>query len=156
MSRKVVLTVGAVLRGDDAAGPFLAKLLQEDPVDGWEVVDGGQTPEDEMAVVRRMNPDVLLVVDAAQMGEEPGTVKVVDEECVARDFLITTHSLPLSFLLGELRACCQNVVFLGIQPAHMEFMGALTPQVEHAVRRIHSWLKTGGDFGASETSQQVV
>src|SRR5699024_12048969 len=103
MSRKVVLTVGAVLRGDDAVGPFLAKLLQEDPVDGWEVVDGGQTPEDEMAVVRRMSPDVLLVVDAAQMGEEPGTVKVVDEECVARDFLITTHSLPLSFLLGELR-----------------------------------------------------
>lgn len=146
MSGKVVFTVGAVLRGDDAAGPMLAKMMQDDPIPGWDVIDGGQTPEDEIAVVRRAQPDVLLVVDAADMGEAPGTIKVVDEDCVVSDFLITTHSLPITFLLKELREACPKVVFLGVQPAQMEFMGALTPEVNEAVEKIYGWLKSGGEF----------
>ena len=50
MSGKVVLTVGAVLRGDDAVGPLLAKMLEDDPIEGWDVLDGGQMPEDYLSV----------------------------------------------------------------------------------------------------------
>ena len=74
MITKVVFTVGAVLRGDDAAGPMLAKMLEQSPIPGWTCIDGGQTPEDDLAVIRRMQPDVLLLVDASQMGREPGTI----------------------------------------------------------------------------------
>ncbi len=150
MSGKVVFTVGAVLRGDDAAGPMLAKLMEDQPIEGWEVVDGGQMPEDQLAVVRRMEPDVLVLVDAADMGEEPGTVKPVDADCVATDFLITTHSLPITFLLEELDKCCGRVVFLGIQPAQMGFMEPLTPAVNDGVQKIYDWLATGAAF-ARET-----
>lgn len=111
MITKVVFTVGAVLRGDDAAGPMLAKMLEQNPIPGWTCIDGGQTPEDDLAVIRRMQPDVLLLVDAAQMGREPGTIAVVDERDVVSDLLITTHSLPITFLLEDLKKSCGRSSF---------------------------------------------
>ncbi len=146
MSGKVVFTVGTVLRGDDAAGPMLAKMMENDPVAGWDVIDGGQTPEDMIALVRRRQPDVLLLIDAAQLNAEPGTIQVVEEDAVATDFFITTHSLPITFLLQELKSCSGTVVFLGIQPAQMEFMEPLTPEVHKAVEFIYRALKQGADF----------
>lgn len=146
MITKVVFTVGAVLRGDDAAGPMLAKMLEQNPIPGWTCIDGGQTPEDDLAVIRRMQPDVLLLVDAAQMGREPGTIAVVDERDVVSDLLITTHSLPITFLLEDLKKSCKQVVFLGIQPAQLEFMEPLTPEVLGSVERIYEFLKQGADF----------
>ena len=93
-----------------------------------------------------MQPDVLLLVDAAQMGREPGTIAVVDERDVVSDLLITTHSLPITFLLEDLKKSCKQVVFLGIQPAQLEFMEPLTPEVLRSVERIYEFLKQGADF----------
>ena len=73
---------------------------------------------------------------------------VVDEASVATEFLVTTHSLPITFLLDELRSCCGRVVFLGIQPAHMEFVGALHPDVQAAVEKIYDFLAKGADFAS--------
>jgi len=145
VSGSLVFTVGNVLRGDDAAGPMLAKLLTEEPLEGWDVIDGGQTPEDELAVVRRRSPDLLLLVDAADMGLDPGQIRILEEEDVYTDFLITTHSLPLTYLLSELKASCKEVIFLGIQPSHTEFFAPLHENVLKAVRQVYESLKNGRD-----------
>ena len=98
----------SVLRGDDAAGPLLAKMLEDDPIEGWDVLDGGQMPEDYLSVVRRKEPDVLVMVDAAVMGLAAGSLRVLTEDDVARDFMMTTHSLPLLIEIG--RASCRERV----------------------------------------------
>lgn len=146
MAGKVVFTVGSVLRGDDAAGPMLAKMLEDKPIEGWTVIDGGQMPEDFLSVIRRQEPDVLLLIDAAAMNEAPGTIRALEEEDVVSDYMVTTHSLPMSFLISELKQCCGHVVFLGIQPAQMEFYSALTPEVLAAVEKIYAWLAKGVGF----------
>lgn len=68
---------------------------------------------------------------------------------VATNMLFTTHSLPISFLLKELKNCCGSVMLLGIQPAQLEFMSPLTPAVHEAVEKIYGMLKAGSDFTAS-------
>ena len=146
MSKKIVFTVGSVLRGDDAAGPMLAKMLTDKPVEGWEVIDGGQTPEDELSVVRRMAPNFLLLVDAADMGLEPGAIRVLEEKDVYTDFLITTHSLPLTYLIGELKGSCKEVVFLGIQPSHTQFFGPLHESVLEAVNELYRCIQQNDDL----------
>lgn len=146
MSGKVVFTVGSVLRGDDAAGPMLAKMMQDNPIIGWEVVDGGQTPEDDLAVIRRIQPQRLLLVDAADMDLSPGAMRVVGEEDVATQFLITTHSLPITFLLGELKNICPDVTFLGIQPGDTSFFAPLHPHVRKALDDIYRCIQEEGDF----------
>ena len=128
MSNNVLLAVGSVLRGDDAAGPLLAKMMTDSPVEGWSVIDGGQCPEDELGVIRRQAPDTVLVFDAADMGLEAGDV--------ATDCLISTHALPITFLLGEIESMAKRVVFLGIQPADTTFFAPLTPAVRESVKEL--------------------
>lgn len=142
----VVFTAGSVLRGDDAVGPMLAKMLTDDPVPGWGVVDGGQTPEDDLPVLRRMAPECILFVDAAQMSLRVGAIRRLTSADVSTQFLITTHSLPITFLLGELDRICRDVTFLGIQPGTTDFFEPLSPKVSDAMVDVTTCLKEGGDF----------
>lgn len=146
MSNNIVFTAGSVLRGDDAAGPMLAKLLENDPVEGWDVIDGGQTPEDDLVVVRRAAPARVLFVDAASMGLAPGEVRRLQADDVAKQFLFTTHSLPITFLLNELGKACSDVTFLGVQMRSTEFFDPLTPAVRQAIDGIIECLRAGADF----------
>ena len=133
----VVFCVGSVLRGDDAAGPLLAKRLEDDPVAGWLAVDGGQTPENDLGYLRRLAPQRLLLVDAAAMGLEPGAVRRLRAEDV---------TLPITYLLGELEQMCGEVTFLGIQPGGTEFFDPVHPRVLAAVESVYAALAEGGNF----------
>ena len=53
-------------------GPFLAALLQSASAPGWQLVDGESTPENLSHRVRGVEPEWVLVVDAAEMELEPG------------------------------------------------------------------------------------
>ena len=117
----IVFCVGSVLRGDDAAGPLLAKKLEDFPVEGWTAVDGG-------------------------MGLEPGAIRRLQAADVATQSLITTHTLPITYLLGELEAVCEEVVFLGVQPAGTEFFDPVSPRVLAAVEHVYQCLADGADF----------
>ena len=143
--RDIVLTAGAVLRGDDGAGPVLSKLMEETPIAGWRAIDGGQTPEDDVATIRRCHPRRLVVVDAAAMGLPVGSVRRLTADDVSTNYLMTTHSLPLTFMLRELEGMCDELTFLGIQPATTEFFDPLTPAVMDAVRSVYAWVAAGAD-----------
>lgn len=143
----VVFCVGSVLRGDDAAGPLLAKRLEDDPVAGWLAVDGGQTPENDLGYLRRLTPQRLLLVDAAAMGLEPGAVRRLRAEDVAVQSLITTHTLPITYLLGQLEEMSDEVTFLGIQPAGTAFFDPVSEPVLAAVDELHAVIAAGADFG---------
>jgi hydrogenase 3 maturation protease len=143
---QMVLTVGSVLRGDDAAGPMLAKMLERGPASGWEVIDGGQMPEDDLGLIRRNAPCRLVMVDAADLGLEVGAVRRITHDDVACSMLMSTHALPIGLLLSELEGACEEVTFLGIQPGQTEFFEPLSPEVMQAVEEIYACIRTSGDF----------
>jgi len=145
MNGGLVLTVGNTLMGDDGAGPLLAQLLDVEPADGWSVVDGGATPENVTHSVRAEAPERVLLVDAADMQLPPGAVCRIDEADVAKQFLITTHAIPLDVLIASLRETVPQVTFVGIQPAVVAFYGDMTPRIKAAVRGLHRSLKLGMD-----------
>ena len=138
----VLLTVGSVLRGDDAAGPYLAKLFEDDPIEDWTLVQGDLTPEDEIGYIRLLHPKQLIIVDAADMSLDPGEVRIVTKNNVAKQFFITTHSMPITYLLSELEQTCETLTFIGIQPAQTEFYGPLTPAVKDAVLKVYELIKS--------------
>ncbi len=79
-------------------------------------------------------PDFILLVDAADMGEEPGTVRWLEWESVA-NVGGSTHSLPLTvvvrYLIEEL-GC--EIGLLGIQPLKLPLLGRpLSDEVQAAV-----------------------
>jgi hydrogenase 3 maturation protease len=143
MSDQVILTIGNGMMGDDAAGPLLSSLLQRSPAPGWQVVDGGSAPENVVHRVRAIAPNRVLVVDATEMELAPGEVRLVDDSFIAEQFIITTHDLPVSFLIAALRETVPEVLFLGIQPSLVAFGYPLSPAVEQAVINIHAQLQSG-------------
>jgi hydrogenase 3 maturation protease len=140
----IVLTVGNDLMGDDGAGPRLAQRIEEEPIDGWSVIDGGTAPENVLHVVRAAEPDRVIVVDAARMGLAPGAIRFVEPELVSESFLLSTHALPVSWLIASLKETIPHVDFLGIEPARVEFFQPMTRPVNAAVDEIHRRLAAPG------------
>lgn len=146
MLENLVLTVGNSMMGDDGAGPFLAELMQADPVAGWGVLDAGTTPEDVTGQLRTMGKSGLkrlLIVDAADMAMEAGTLRFVDKEKIAELSIVSTHNIPLSFLIEQLEGDIPDILFLGIQPGVVAFYEPMTQAVMDAVHYIHQELPQG-------------
>jgi hydrogenase 3 maturation protease len=128
-----VLGVGSELRCDDAAGGLLAAAISRDPLPGVHALDGGSAPENCTAEIRRIGPSHLVIVDAADLGESPGTIRVIPSEDIGGTSF-GTHSLPLSVIADYLRTevgC--RVIVIGIQPKSLAFGQVVSPEIMEAV-----------------------
>lgn len=141
MKKKLVLTVGNGLMGDDGAGVLLAQMLRESPLDGWEVLNGGSSPENSVHQVRARAPEFVLVVDAADMDLPPGSIRRIPTDRLADPFLLTTHVLPLSYFVESLSEFVPQVTLLGIQPEIVAFGYPISPAVRQAVSQVYTCLK---------------
>ncbi len=130
---KVLLGVGNELRADEGCGSLLARWFK---ADGWVSIDGGTAPENFIGKIKKMNPDLVVIVDSADMGLEPGEVRIIPKEKIA-NYTITTHSMPLSMLMENFKRC----ILIGIQPKKIEF-SEMSPEVKMAVERLMEILKS--------------
>lgn len=144
----VLLCVGNSMMGDDGAGPLLAETCAANPTGGWVVIDGGSAPENDVVAIRELRPDRLLIVDATDMGLNPGEIRIVDPDDIAEMFMMTTHNMPLNYLIEQLKEDVGEVIFLGIQPDIVGFYYPITQPIKDAVaevyRRLNGWQGLGG------------
>lgn len=136
----LVLCIGSPLRADDGAGVLLQELIEKKPIEGIEAVEGGTVPENASSYIRRVAPEELILVDAAEMGLEPGTIRKVHPDDIAEQLFITTHSLPLSFLINRLEEAVGKLTFIGIQPQTIELFEPLSGAVSDAVDTLYEIL----------------
>ncbi len=139
MSRKLLLGVGNDIRGDDGVGSLVAREFKHPD---WEVVDCGSMPENEIIRVDEDEFDVVVMVDAANMGLEPGEIRFVPRTKLGV-FTMSTHALPLSLAMDFLQEKAERVVLIGIQPKYMGLKEGLTPELMKAKERIMSMLHSG-------------
>jgi hydrogenase 3 maturation protease len=138
--RITILGIGNCLRSDDAAGPLIARRLAESrlirDLDSLLVIDAGQAPENVTAELRRFAPQVVILIDAAEMDEAPGTIRWVGMEEID-GMSASTHTMPLSMLARYLilELDCE-VKILGIQPQFTEIGESLSRDVLQAVDEI--------------------
>jgi hydrogenase 3 maturation protease len=137
----VIMGIGNELRADDAAGMLVARRLLEDECirekkDRVRVVKAEHAPENATWELRGFNPDLILLVDAADMGHPPGMIRWIEMDEI-EGMSASTHSLPLSMLSRylTLEFNCP-VALLGIQPASNEFGEPVSIEVRHAVDEI--------------------
>jgi hydrogenase 3 maturation protease len=142
--RVAVVGVGHELRGDDAAGLAVARALQA-ALAGDErvlVIDAGPVPENYVGPLRRFQPDVVVLVDAAQMGEEAGVIRWLSWQ-ETDGLSASTHTLSprllAQFLISEL-SC--EVALLGVQPNNNAIDDPLSSEVVGAVDEIVAAVQT--------------
>lgn len=140
-----VVGIGNELNGDDAAGVGVARKLSEaagrvadSPV---LIVDAGAAPENVTGALRKFGPALVLLIDAAQLGEPPGTIGWVDWRATT-GITAMTHGLPLhviaEYLVTEI-GC--EVALIGIQPRGNAFDTPLSPEVQRAVDEVVQTLR---------------
>jgi hydrogenase 3 maturation protease len=114
--RLAVIGIGDELNPHDRLGMFAAREIERLHLPGVKVFLAGTVPESITGPLRRYRPKHVLFLDAAEMGERPGTIEVIGPGEI-RASLVSTHVLPLSVVMdyveGEIGT---DVTLLGIQP----------------------------------------
>ena len=135
----LLLGIGNPRHGDDALGPVFARAFRHPD---WRCVNAATAPENFAGLVRRLHPEILLLLDAADMGRSPGTLCRLDPAAIQRgDF--GTHAGSIGQLAEYLSDCAGCVVVLGIQPADVRPGARLSPPVRSALETLGRILASG-------------
>jgi hydrogenase 3 maturation protease len=125
--------------GDDAIGPYIADNLKKEKTKNFAVLDCGTMPENYTSIVKQYNPKNLTIIDAVEMGLNPGEMKIVPKKKISK-MHISTHGIPISVLIGYLEQYIENVLFIGIQPKTMS--GEMTTIVRNSGNKLIELIKT--------------
>ena len=116
----VVLGIGNELLRDEGAGVVAARVLMQDKLPpGVRVVDAGTGGLDLLFEME--GADVAIIIDAADMGLEPGAVRVFSPEEADIELMqnmASLHQIGLADVLqiGGLTGPMPEVRIIGIQP----------------------------------------
>jgi len=137
----LVLGIGNLVMSDDGAGVRVAQRLMSNYrfPDNVEVMDGGTLGLDLLPKLEGI--ERLIVVDAVETGEVPGTcVRLAGEELpIALETKISPHQMGLKDLLSVARLlghCPEEMVLIGVQPGSIEMETELTPAVEASIETL--------------------
>ena len=134
MSDTVIIGVGNRFRGDDGAGRIVAQRLKARLPLGEKVYESSGEALSLMELWGS-SPRVILA-DAAEAGDEPGTVSRMDaslEALPSAFFHMSTHAFSVAEAIEMARSLGQlpaTVIVYGIQGASFEHGEGLSPEAE--------------------------
>jgi hydrogenase maturation protease len=147
LCRLVVVGIGHEFGSDDRAGLAVVRRFQQ-VWDGQQIpadmmiIEAGSAPENCLGKIIRHQPEIVIFVDAAQMGKKPGTLEWVHGH-EAGTGGGSTHTLSLAtlaqFITNETGA---DIRIAAIQVATTSFGDRLSPQVEKSIEPIVQALVT--------------
>jgi len=113
----IIVGIGNPLRGDDGFGPALVQRLQGKV--NLACIDAGNAPENHLGRILKEEPDSVLLVDAADLGLEPGQYRILQPEDILKCGL-STHDMSsrmmIEFLQNQMPA---NIFMLAVQPENV-------------------------------------
>jgi len=142
MSGTIVLGIGNRLGGDDAAGTCVVDMLHRRRQGAKTLlpaeimaIDAGTAPESYTSVIRRHRPDLLILVDAANMGLSPGALRTITPEKIGI-LSFSTHNIPLSMFISYVEEFCGKVLLVGVQPEQTETGMGISKAVRKSVKKL--------------------
>jgi hydrogenase maturation protease len=138
-SRVVVLGIGNSLLADDGVGVHAIRCLREAlPEPGIDWIDAGTLNFTLLPYLD--NARALVVIDAAELGEKPGTVRVYQgaemDQMVGAGRRNSVHEAGLADLLAmaRLKDCLPaHRALITVQPQRIDWGEALSPPVAAAL-----------------------
>ena len=121
----IILCIGNPEGGDDAIGPYIAQHLKSS--NKILVINAETTPENYTSIIRKNQPNQVIVIDAIDMSLAPGEIRIVPEHMIGV-MHISTHSTPLSVLINYIKTIVKDVKLIGVQPKI--FKGSITQKVK--------------------------
>jgi hydrogenase 3 maturation protease len=149
MSGKIVFGIGNRLGGDDAAGTCVVDILNQRQnktraLLDTEIVaiDVGTAPESYTSVIRQHRPDLLILVDAADMGLTPGAMRAITREKISI-LSFSTHNIPLSTFISYVDEFCGEILLVGVQPEQTGMGNGLSKAARKSVKKLAETILEG-------------
>ncbi|MBN1456855.1 MAG: hydrogenase 3 maturation endopeptidase HyCI [Sedimentisphaerales bacterium] len=137
-SKTLIVTIGNVLKGDDAVGPLLCQKLAGKI--SAEIIDAGTVPENYIQFIIKKAPENLLIIDAVDFMGSAGEIRMFEPDQLS-SFIMSTHSLsPRVFVDMIMQEIDVQVYFLGIQPVQIQMGEPLSAEVDKASRQVETML----------------
>ena len=142
MGGTLVLGIGNRLGGDDTAGTCVVDMLNRRrrrakvllPTE-IVAIDAGTAPESYTSVIRQHRPDLLILVDAADMGLPPGALRTIAPDKISV-LSFSTHHMPLSMFIAYVKEFCGKVLLVGVQPERTEADRGISRAVRKSVKEL--------------------
>ena len=132
-----VLGIGNVLLRDEGIGCHVVRALEEIPLPGVEILDGGTCP-DVLQLLE--DADKLIVVDAVKGGGMPGQIYRfhLDDIALEQKPFLSLHDMGLvdSLMLTKLWHSIGETLIIGVEPKEIEWGLELSPELQEKVPHI--------------------
>ncbi|MEA2069899.1 MAG: hydrogenase maturation protease [Asgard group archaeon] len=141
LTKKIcVLGIGNFDRADDYAGIAVAKQLEQKSFP--ENITILNVPEAFTGVIKREQPDILIIIDAAWMDQPPGTIQVFTEDKIETVCMITPHNTPITMFTKYLHYYLQELIvyYIGIQPKSMRYQEPMSDPVKKSIENLVDFL----------------
>ncbi len=133
----VLVGVGNRMRGDDGIGPALIDLIKGRVP---HAIDADGAPENVTSGIRRLNPSAIVFLDAASLGEAPGSARIVEAGQLEK-LEASVHNFSLDVVMEYLRGTTDADVFLvGVQPQRIGEGESISPELKKPLEEIASTL----------------
>jgi hydrogenase maturation protease len=136
----LILGIGNLLLKDEGVGVHVVKKLKEMPLpENVEVLDGGTAGLDLVDFIEGRKK--LIVIDAVNAGDKPGTIYRLTEENLDIKPKAITSFHEIDFLdalhMSEvMKSKPEEIVVIGIEPKDMSNGLELSPEIEERIPRI--------------------
>lgn len=135
-----LMGIGHELRGDDAAGVAvirsLAHLLSPTPLENVLLVEAAHAPENHTGPIRKFSPDLVILIDMAQMNEAPGAIRWLPWQ-ETTGISASTHTMPPYMLARYLTAVtATKVALIGLQPRQTDWDTEMSAEMKTAVHEV--------------------
>jgi hydrogenase 3 maturation protease len=130
-----ILGIGNDLRSDDGLGPYIVNTVKFDNPHVM-IENVGSVPEAFSRPLAKFGAERIIMVDAADMRKPPGHIELVTKDRIG-GINISTHSMPLSFLMMYLeQETGGQSILLGVQPKSIQFGEGLNPEIQEVAEDI--------------------
>jgi hydrogenase maturation protease len=132
--KTLVLGIGNLLLCDEGVGVHVARALQQEQLPADVIaLEVGTAFLDALSEIEQAGR--IIVVDAMQADEAPGTIyRVPFEDCARPECIASLHGFDLSrvlFLAGG--ESPPEVIVIGVEPARIDWGTELSPEIQEAV-----------------------
>jgi len=136
-NRVVIAGIGNPERADDNVGPKIVQRLKSKVRCGVLLLECETVPESYLLDIEEYQPTHVLLIDAAQIGLEPGDSRLMDAAGLASFSPVSSHALPLRVFCEYLKkAVNPKIALLLVEPQSLEYRKGLTPKVDAASQRL--------------------
>lgn len=139
MTKTLVLCIGNQEGGDDGIGPYIAKQWKSKSSD-FLIIDGGTTPENYTGIIKQHKPNILILIDAAEMNLPAGEIRIIPKEKLGT-MHFSTHGIPFSVFIQYMETEVPTIILIGIQPETMH--GSLSDLMKNSGERLMTLLQQG-------------